>query len=618
MSSDTKTLAARVKELPDRPGVYLMKDEAGRILYVGKAVNLRSRVRSYFQDPSRLAPKVRAQMRHVEDLEVIVTDTEVEALILEATLVKRHQPKYNIQLKDDKAYPYLRITWEEDFPRLLIARRPSQAGSRYFGPYPRASAVHETIRLLRRIFPIRNCTNQKMRNAARPCLEFHINRCQAPCQNLVSRDTYRAMMKRVEQFLEGRADQVAQDLTAQLKVAAAELRFERAAELRDQVRAIDAIWAQQKVAGAAGRELDAVAWSLNGPEALVQVFTVRDGRLVGRESFALSGVEDHGGPEIAKAFLTQYYERATYVPREVLVPVLPVDREVLEKWLSDRRRSKVVVGVPKRGEKLRLLEMVRQNSELARDEAVRRQSIGEKDREEALLGIQHSLGLERLPRRMECYDISNTQGTESVASMVVFSEGRPDKSQYRRFKIRTVEGPNDFQSMAEVIGRRFAHRDLAAQENRPGMKKFAEFPDLVIVDGGKGQLSSAVRALKDLDVDVPIFGLAKEHEWLFEPGRPDPIILDMSSPALNMIRYLRDEAHRFAITFHRSLRTKRNLKSLLDDIPGIGPKRKRALLQAYPDLDGIRGAVAEDLARVPGMNMKAAEAVKTYLGEKAP
>lgn len=618
MSSDTKTLAARVKELPDRPGVYLMKDEAGRILYVGKAVNLRSRVRSYFQDPSRLAPKVRAQMRHVEDLEVIVTDTEVEALILEATLVKRHQPKYNIQLKDDKAYPYLRITWEEDFPRLLIARRPSQAGSRYFGPYPRASAVHETIRLLRRIFPIRNCTNQKMRNAARPCLEFHINRCQAPCQNLVSRDTYRAMMKRVEQFLEGRADQVAQDLTAQLKVAAAELRFERAAELRDQVRAIDAIWAQQKVAGAAGRELDAVAWSLNGPEALVQVFTVRDGRLVGRESFALSGVEDHDGPEIAKAFLTQYYERATYVPREVLVPVLPVDREVLEKWLSDRRRSKVVVGVPKRGEKLRLLEMVRQNSELARDEAVRRQSIGEKDREEALLGIQHSLGLERLPRRMECYDISNTQGTESVASMVVFSEGRPDKSQYRRFKIRTVEGPNDFQSMAEVIGRRFAHRDLAAQENRPGMKKFAEFPDLVIVDGGKGQLSSAVRVLKDLDVDVPIFGLAKEHEWLFEPGRPDPIILDMSSPALNMIRYLRDEAHRFAITFHRSLRTKRNLKSLLDDIPGIGPKRKRALLQAYPDLDGIRGAVAEDLARVPGMNMKAAEAVKTYLGEKAP
>jgi excinuclease ABC subunit C len=606
-------LLERVRALPDRSGVYLFKDEAGDILYIGKAVSLRSRVRSYFQDPARLLPKVAALMRRVHDLDVIVTDTEVEALILEATLVKRHQPKYNIQLKDDKAYPYLRITWEEPFPRLLVARRPAEDGSRYFGPYPRAGAVRETIRMLRRIFPIRNCTNQKFKNTPRPCLEYHIGRCQGPCHGLVDAAAYRAMMGRVERLLEGHGDEVVDDLRHQVETAAEQLEFERAAELRDQLRAVEAITAQQKVASTAGRDLDAIAWATLGPLALVHVFTVRDGRLIGRQQLELQGVEDQPPADLARAFLTQYYQNARSVPREILLPVEPEDGPALRAWLKERRGGAVRVLVPQRGEKARLLAMVRENAELARDEWKRRSEIQDRDRDDALLGLQHALGLPRLPRRMECYDISNTQGTESVASMVVFTDGRPDKSQYRRFRIRTVEGPDDFRSMAEVIRRRFTHRELAEQQNRPDLKRFAAFPDLVIVDGGRGQLSAACRVLEELGVEVPIFGLAKQHEWLYQPSSPDPVILQWDSPPLKLVRHLRDEAHRFAITYHRKLRTRRNLRSLLDDVPGIGPKRKKALLAAYPNLEALRAASDEELARLPGMTAKAAEAVLRYL-----
>ncbi len=608
-------LAAQVRGLPAAPGVYLWKDPVGAILYVGKARSLRQRVRSYLQPFDRLDAKVRALMRKVADVEVIVTDTEVEALILEATLVKRHQPKYNIQLKDDKAFPYLRISWEEPFPRLLLARRPSIDGSRYFGPYPRVGAVHETIRLLRRVFPIRNCTNQKFKNAARPCLEYHIGRCQAPCQALVEPDAYRENVRRMERVLEGRSDEVVSDLTRQLTAAAAALEFERAAELRDQVRALTALQEQQKVAGGAGRELDAVAWAAAGNGAEVQVFMVRDGRLQGREGFQLEGLEglaDGSDGELARAFLTQYYERAQRVPCEILVPVAPHDAPLLEEWLTARRGQRVHIRVPERGEKRRLLEMVGENAVWARDEALRRQAVGERDRGQALLEIQHSLGLSALPARMECYDISNTQGSESVASMVVFVNGAPDKSQYRRFRIRTVVGANDFASMAEVLTRRFEHQALAEASDDPQVKRFAAWPDLVVVDGGKGQLSSAVAALQRMQVDVPVFGLAKQHEWLYAPESPDPIVLDMNSAGLKLLRHLRDEAHRFAITFHRQLRTKRNLRSLLDDVPGIGPTRKRQLLKAYATVDAMAAADAADLAKVPGMTAAAAESLKEH------
>ena len=616
MSHDAELLA-KVRNLPDRPGVYLMKDADDVILYIGKALSLRSRVRSYFQDPSRLLTKVAALMRHVADLEVIVTDTEVEALILEATLVKRHQPKYNIHLKDDKAYPYLRITWEEPFPRLLVARRPADDGGRYFGPFPRAGTVRETIRLLRRVFPIRNCGNQKFKTTPRPCLEYHIGRCQGPCHDLVTQEEYRGNIKRVERLLDGHGDEVMDDLRQRLEDAAEALEFEKAAELRDQLKAVEAITAPQKVASTAGRELDAINWAVFGPTALVHVFTVRDGRLVGRQQLELKGVEDWSDVEIVHAFLTQYYQNARIVPREVLLPAAPEDQGAMERWLSERRGRSVHLTVPRRGEKARLLAMVGQNAEWSRDEARRRVEIKEDDRADALLGIQHSLGLDALPKRMECYDISNTQGTESVASMVVFTDGRPDKSQYRRFKIRTVEGPDDFSSMAEVIRRRFTHREIAEQQDRPDLKRFAQFPDLVIVDGGRGQLSAAVAVLEEIGVNVPIFGLAKQHEWLFQPGSPEPIILDWDSAALKLLRHLRDEAHRFAITFHRKLRTRRNLRSLLDDIPGIGPKRKRALLAAYPNLDAIRSASDEELAQVPGMTSKAAEAVSRFFRAEA-
>ncbi|PSR33214.1 MAG: excinuclease ABC subunit C [Sulfobacillus benefaciens] len=614
MAAFSEELERKRQLLPDRPGVYLMKDDEGHVIYVGKAVNLKQRVRSYFQDPARLAPKVAAMMRHVADFEIIATDTEVEALILEATLVKQMQPHYNIRLKDDKAYPYLRLTWEEDFPRLVIARKPSEPGSRYFGPYTRSQSVHETIRLLRKIFPIRNCTNMKFKNAARPCLEYHIHRCQAPCQNLVEKAVYREMMKSVELFLEGKADHVRDHLLQQMNEAADSLQFERAAKLRDQVRAIEEITAQQKVAAEAGRNLDAISWVVERPDAYVQVFRVRDGRLTGRESMVMTGVDGTNDAELARAFLLQYYERANEIPQEILVEHLPEEADDLRNWLRQERHGKIELKVPQRGEKQRLLAMVRQNAVIARDEALRRVEVKEREREEALLGLKATLGLSKTPERIECYDISNTQGTESVASMVVFTNGKPDKSQYRRFKIQTVQGPNDFLSMREVIGRRFRHQQLA--EDSVHTKRFAKTPDLVIIDGGRGQLGYAYQAMEEAGVsDIPVFGLAKEHEWLFEPHRPDPIILDRESPPLKLLQHVRDEAHRFAITFHRQLRTKRNLASVLDEVPGIGPKRKKAVLRHYPDLGTLARSESslEDLAKLPGMNKKAAESVMAYL-----
>lgn len=589
-----------------------MKNSEGTVLYIGKAVNLRNRVKSYFQDPARLAPKVAALMRKVSDFEVITTDTEVEALILEATMVKQWQPHYNIRLKDDKAYPYIRLTLEEEFPRLLIARKRGNEGSRYFGPYTRSQSVHDTIRLIRRIFPIRNCTNQKFNNAARPCLEFHIKRCQAPCQNLVDPVSYRETIKRVEDFLDGRMDAVEKDLLRSLKMAQEELAFERAAEVRDQVQAIRTITQQQKVSADAGRELDAINWAVSGTEAYVQIFMVRQGRLIGRESLTLTGVDETNEGEIGEALLMEYYARARDIPSEILITALPGDTDGIVQWLKDRRGGRIELKIPQRGEKLRLLEMVKKNAELSRDEALRRGESKEQQREEALLGLFHALGLTQHPRRIECYDISNTQGTESVASMVVFTNGRPDKSQYRRFKIRTVEGPNDFQSMYEVLTRRFAHGD--AGSDLPGKSRFAERPDLLIIDGGRGQLGYAKRAMDEQGVgDIAVFGLAKEHEWLFEPGSPEPIVLDHDTPSLKLLQHIRDEAHRFAITFHRKLRSQRNLRSLLDGIPGIGPKRKKILMRAYPNLDTLITAPTEDIAKLPGMTWPVAEAVQLAL-----
>ncbi|MCY0897547.1 MAG: excinuclease ABC subunit UvrC [Firmicutes bacterium] len=598
--------------LPKNPGVYLFKNSEGQVLYVGKAVALRSRVRSYFQTPERLAPKVRAMMRHVADLEYIVTSTEVEALILEATLIKQMKPRYNIRLKDDKSYPYLRLTWEEDFPRLMLARNPVPDGSRYFGPYPRAQAVRDTIRLLRKIFPIRNCTNQKFKNAARPCLEYHIGHCQAPCQGWVDADAYRMMMHEVEAFLEGRADDVERHLKERMEAAAEAWEFERAAELRNQLEAIREVREPQRVAQATSRDLDAISWAVGADEAIVQVFRVRKGRLTGRESLTLAGVDGASDESIAEAFLAQYYAATDDVPEEILIAALPENSAELRGWLRDKRGSACELKVPKRGDKAELLALVRKNAEMLRDEEMRRRQRQDSHIEEGLLGLQHALGLPQIPHRMECYDISNTQGTESVASMVVFTDGKPDKSQYRRFKIRTVEGPNDFLSMYEVIQRRFRHRELAS--DHPGLKRFAMLPDLVLIDGGRGQLGYAVRAMRESGVgNIPVFGLAKQHEWLFEPDRPDPIILDRDSEALKLLQHLRDEAHRFAITFHRQLRSRRNLRSLLDDVPDIGPKRKRTLLQTYANLDAMAQASVDELAHLPGMTRAAAQSLLQYL-----
>ena len=432
----------------------------------------------------------------------------------------------------------------------------------------------------------------------------------------VSKEDYREMMRRVEQFLEGRADEVEKDLLKRLEEAAADLKFERAAELRNQIQAIRELHEPQKVAQGTERELDAIAWAVRDQEAIVQIFRVRKGRLTGRESFTLSGVDGSSEAAIAEAFLSQYYSNAQEIPPEILIQAMPDDGDQTLTWLREKRAFKVDLKVPKRGEKLQLLELVRKNAEMARDESIRKEGSRAARLEEGLLGLQHALGLPGIPHRMECYDISNTQGTESVASMVVFRDGKPDKSQYRRFKIRTVDGPNDFASMHEVIGRRFRHQELA--EQNPSLKRFAQMPDLLIIDGGRGQLGYAVRAMREVGVqDVAVFGLAKQHEWLFEPDEPNPIILDRDSEALKMLMHIRDEAHRFAITFHRQLRTKRNLKSVLDDIPGIGPKRKKVLLQTYGDLATISQATVEDLGRLPGMSKTVAEGLSQYLRSQA-
>jgi len=612
-------LEEKLKLLPDSPGVYLYRDAGGEIIYVGKAVSLRNRVRSYFQPGARHQPKTKLMLEKVADMDFIVTDSEVEALILEQNLIKENRPRYNVLLKDDKSYPYLKVTLGDDFPRVQITRRRVNDGSRYFGPYTRTGAVNETLRLLKKIFPFRSCKQREPAARERPCLNYHIKRCLGPCCGLVDRETYRAMINEVCLFLEGRQEHLVKRLAARMKEAADNLEFERAAKLRDQLQAVREVVEKQKIISGRFEDQDVMAMARAFDEACIMIFFVRGGKLIGREHFMLKGTEGLSRSEVLASFIKQYYNGVDFIPREVLLSEdIKEEKAVIEEWLAGNKKEKVFLRTPRCGEKKKLVEMAAQNALLTLEQVQNLEIAGRDSAAEALDELAGALGLDRPPHRLECYDISNTQGADSVASMVVFESGKPARDQYRRFKIRTVEGPDDFASMREVIRRRFTRAQEERELLRTGQisgkdAKFHRLPDLVIVDGGKGQLSAALCVMRELGfTGIPVYGLAKEEELLFGERQPDPVVLPRESRALKLLQRLRDEAHRFALTYHRNLRSRAGLKSLLDEMEGIGAVRRRSLLKAFGSIQEIEKASLEELAAVKGMNKKAARAVYEF------
>ena len=594
----TPIVAEKLKLLPDNPGVYLMKNAQGKIIYVGKAVVLKNRVRQYFQSHRDQTPKVRAMVAHVADFETILTRTEVEALILECNLIKRHRPRYNISLKDDKSYPYVKVTTQEEFPRVFMTRHVLRDGARYFGPFTSSGAVHESLKLLRRLFPLRTC---KQINQGRPCLEYHIQRCLAPCVGKANPEEYRKMVDAVCLFLEGRTEAVERDLKQRMETAAETCAFELAARLRDQLLAVKKVAERQSVLTGTGNQ-DAIGLARSDAGAAVEILLIREGKMVGREHFLLRGSQEESDAALLTAFLQQYYYQATSLPHEVLLPLKIEALTALTTYLAERKGVKVSFFVPQRGTKRDVVRMAEGNAvKYLADEATRR-AASESQAMGAVVELQHALHLGKAPYRMECFDISHNQGAETVASMVVFEGGVAQKNAYRRFKIHSAEGkPDDFLSMREVTSRRYGK--LNAQE----------MPDLIIIDGGQGQLSSALEIIRGAGhLQTPVIGLAKQFELVFVEGQAEPIELPRQSQALYLLQRIRDEAHRFAITYHRQLRGKRNLTSLLDHIEGIGPKRRQALWKHFHSLANIKAANLEELAKVEGMNAKVAQAVKNF------
>ena len=611
-------LEAILKSLPDRPGVYLFKDARGTVLYVGKAQSLRHRVRSYWQK-SRPAEALRIHeaLDRVADVEYTLTDSVSEALLLEANLVKRYQPRFNVKLKDDKSYPYIRITWADDFPRVERTRKLPNDGSRYFGPYASATSVDEAMNLIRRLFPFRTCTidiREGERALARPCLLYHIKRCQGPCIEAISKPGYRRDLEQVVLFLEGRQEQVARRLTEQMQEASQGMEFERAAALRDKVRAIERTMETQKMAGFARTEEDVLGLARRDGSAAVQLFAVRGGKLIGRDVFVLENVAGVSDGEALAVFVRQYYAASSSVPPAVLVPIALPDAEAdeLAEFLAARRGGRVRFVVPRRGERRHLVALAAKNADehLAREHA--RWLADEGKTQAALEELADALGLPTPPTRIEGYDISNIQGANTVGSMVVFEDGRPRSGEYRRFRVQGVRGPDDLASHREVLRRRF-RRARAGDEGSEEELRWRE-PDLVLIDGGRGQLAAARSVLDELGLhDLPAAALAKEREELFVVGRVEPIVLPATSPALYLVQRLRDEAHRFAITYHRKLRAKQAVRSAFDDLPGVGPKRKRALLRVFGSAKRVREAPVEQIAAVPGISRLLAERIKESL-----
>jgi len=611
-------LQAKLDNLPAKPGVYIYRDGKGQVIYVGKSVILRHRVRSYFTASAQQNPKTRELVAHIRDLDFIVTDSELEALILECELIKKHRPRYNVRLKDDKRYPYIKVTLNEDFPRIYATRRMEQDGARYYGPYTSVNAVHQTLDLLRRLFPYRTCNREITGQDKKACLYYHIGRCLGPCIGATDRVEYGMVIERVCKFLEGRTEDVLADLHTQMTAAAQKLDFETAAMFRDQIRAVQTVTEQQKIVSVARQDQDVIAFARDNGQACVQIFFIRGGKIIGREYFVLEGTGDEPDNTIMEAFIEQFYDQAAYVPPEIMLPHEIDQAQIIQSWLRKKRQQDVIINIPRNAADEDLLRMVAANAaETLR--ALRAEWQADQNQQiDALNVLQEALGLPEPPARIEGYDISTLHGTASYGSMVVFVHGVPRKSDYRRFQIKTVLGhADDFASMQEMLRRRFRRLITAQEEQAVGQKKDASFamrPDLILIDGGKGQLNAALAVLSEYGLDhVPIFGLAKREEEIFMPGHEAPIILPRDSPALYLIQRIRDEAHRFAITAHRHARDKQGLASLLDTIPGIGPTRRKALLKAFGSLEGIRNASEEELAAVPGMNRQIARKIKESL-----
>lgn len=656
-------IQAVLNSLPHQPGIYLMKDGAGTVIYVGKAISLYNRVRSYFQESTDLSPKNRSMVAKIEDIEFLVMRNEVEALVLESNYIKQYRPKYNVLLRDDKSYPYIKVALTEDFPRVYRVRNYQRDGNRYFGPYTNSGAVDATLDLLNKLFAFRTCrydasnwaapredgpsVGWKQKLLARPCTQYYIHRCIAPCVAYASREEYEAVIQQVILFLEGKHDEVLKELHKKMEQAAENLNFEEAARIRDRVKAVESILEKQRIINTEGQDdQDVIALAGGDDETCAQVFFFRSGKLVGREFFILQGTRESAPGEVMASFMQQFYENSPHVPSEMIVEVEPDDRAVMQSWLRERRKqtapssasSTVTISVPKRGDKVRLVEMVKQNAQQVLEQQRIKWLTDSQKTQMALEEIQEALNLVAPPQRIECYDISNTQGTNSVGAMVVFEGGKPKNSEYRRFKIKTVEGPNDFASHQEVLRRRFRRTNAQVadgnnaqvstdpldeegvvtteQIEQSGVELAHDWrlPDLVIIDGGKGQLSAAMEVMQELQLDIPTVGLAKENEEIFIPGSPEPIMLSRTSQGLYLVQRIRDEAHRFGITYHRKLRSDRTFKSVLDEIPGIGPKRKQALLKHFGSVRAISTASVDELAALDGMTRDAAEKVKEYIG----
>ena len=604
-----------LKKLPAKPGVYIMHDEKDAIIYVGKAISLKNRVRQYFQSSRNKGPKIEQMVTRIRRFEYIVTDSELEALVLECNLIKEHRPKYNTMLKDDKTYPYIKVTVGEEFPRILFSRTMKKDKSRYFGPYTSAGAVKDTIELMNKLFRLRVCNRNLPRDIGleRPCLNYHIKQCDAPCQGYISREAYREQVDQALEFLNGNYKPILQMLEKQMMEASEALDFERAIELRDLLNSVKQVAQKQKITASDGEDKDVIAVSTDRKEAVVQVFFVRNGRLIGREHFYLQVAPHDNRSTIINSFLKQFYSGTPFIPKEIMLQEEIEDREVIEQWLSTKRNGKVYIRVPQRGTKEKLVELAEKNARMVLiqdSEKIKREesrTIG------ALKEIGNWLGLEHL-MRVEAFDISNISGFESVGSMIVYEKGKPKQSDYRKFKIKTVKGPDDYASMEEVLRRRFTHGMAEQQEGKEAYGKFSRFPDLIMMDGGKGQVNVALRVLDELGLAIPVCGMVKDdhHRTRGLYYQNEEIPIDTRSEGFHLITRIQDEAHRFAIEYHRSLRGKQQVHSVLDDIEGIGETRRKALMRKFKSLEAIRDASLEELEQTESMNRAAAEKVYDF------
>lgn len=603
-----------LKKLPGKPGVYLMHDEKDEIIYVGKAISLKNRVRQYFQASRSKGVKIDQMVTHIRRFEYIVTDSELEALVLECNLIKEYHPKYNTMLMDDKTYPFIKVTVDEPFPRIMMARRMVKDKAKYFGPYTSAGAVKDTIELIRKLYKVRSCNRKLPRDTGkdRPCLNYHIHQCDAPCQGYVSQEEYRRSIDEVLRFLNGNFDSILRELEKKMLQASEEMEFEKAIEYRELLGSVTKIAQKQKITDTAGNDRDIMAVAADQNDAVVQVFFIRGGRLIGRDHFYLKIMEGELPGEILSSFIKQFYAGTPYIPSELMLPLEVEDIEVLEEWLSQKRGHKVQIKIPKKGTKEKLVELAARNATLVLQTDRERLKREEGRTIGAVKEIAKLLGLENIVR-MEAYDISNISGFASVGSMVVYEKGRPKRNDYRKFKIKSVQGPDDYASMDEVLTRRFRHGLEEKKENKEA-GGFTVFPDLILMDGGKGQVNIALQVLDKLHLDIPVCGMVKDDNHrtrgLYFNNMEIPI--DRNSEGFKLITRIQDEAHRFAIEFHRKLRSKEQVHSILDDIPGVGPARRKDLMKHFASLDEIRKATVEELKKLPSMNEKSAEEVYKF------